>query len=142
MEKLKVLFICVHNSGRSQMAEAFLEGLAGDTFRVESAGLDPKPVLPMVIEVMKEAGYDLSMNTSDSVFDFYRQGRLYDYAITVCEEETEKKCPVFAGVTQRLHWPFPDPGKLSGTPEEKLEALRRIRDQIRRKVASWVDEIR
>lgn len=141
MERLKVLFICVHNSGRSQIAEAFLKGLAGDKLRVESAGLDPKPILPMVIEVMKEAGYDLSKNTSDSVFDFYRQGRLFDYVITVCEKETEQKCPVFAGVTQRLHWPFPDPAKLTGTHAEKLKALREIRDQIKRKVSSWYKEI-
>lgn len=140
MDKMKVLFICVHNSGRSQMAEAFLKKMAGEKFLVESAGLDPQPIQPLVIAAMKEDGYDLSNSTSDSVFDFYREGRLYDYVITVCDKETELQCPVFAGLTQRRHWPFPDPAKLSGTPEEKLKALRQIRDQIKLKVETWLKE--
>lgn len=138
---MKVLFICVHNSGRSQMAEAILKRLAGGKIWVESAGLDPQPINPLVMEVMHEDGYDLSRHTSDSVFDFYREGRLYDYVITVCDKQTELQCPVFAGLTQRLHWPFPDPEKLSGTRDEKLTALRNIRDLIKHQIEDWLKEI-
>ena len=86
MDKIQVLFICGHNSGRSQMAEAFLKDMAGDRIDVESAGLEPKPVNSLVVEVMQEIGYDLSKARSDSVFEFFKEGRLYDYVITVCDE--------------------------------------------------------
>ncbi|MGD8294416.1 MAG: arsenate reductase ArsC, partial [Desulfobacterales bacterium] len=109
MDKFRVLFICGHNSGRSQMAEAFLNDIAGDQMDVESAGLDPKPVNPLVIDVMQEIGFDLSKARSDSVFEFFKEGRLYDYVITVCDETAAGKCPVFPGITKRFHWPFRDP---------------------------------
>jgi arsenate reductase len=137
MDNIRVLFICGHNSGRSQMAEAFLNDIAGDRIHVESAGLEPKPVNPLVIEVMQEIGFDLSRATSDSVFEFFKEGRLYDYVITVCDEAAVGQCPVFPGITKRFHWPFMDPEALTGTHEEKLEALRGIRDQIREKVNDW-----
>ena len=141
MAKVKVLFICGHNSGRSQMAEAFLNDLAGDKIYAESAGLEPQPVNPLVAAVMAEMGYDLSRVKSDSVFDFFKQGRLYNYAITMCDETAGRQCPVFPGITQRLHWPFEDPGQLLGTYDEKLAALRRIRDQIRDKITAWIKTI-
>jgi arsenate reductase len=141
MDKKKVLFICGHNSGRSQMAEAFLKDFAKEMVYVESAGLDPKPVNSLVIEVMQEIGYDLSGAESDSVFDFFQEGRLYDYVITVCDETAAGQCPVFPGITQRLHWPFPDPEQLTGTHDEKLEALRKIRDQVKSRVSEWVKTI-
>jgi arsenate reductase len=133
----KVLFICGHNSGRSQMAEAFLKDISGDKFQVESAGLDPKPVNPLVTEVMQEIGLDLSRVKSDSVFEFFREGRLYDYVITVCDDTAGSQCPVFPGITERLHWPFPDPEKLTGTRDEKLNTLRKTRDEIKEKVIEW-----
>jgi arsenate reductase len=141
MDKKTVLFICGHNSGRSQMAEAFLNAIAGDKIYVESAGLDPKPVNPLVIEVMQEIGYDLSGAESDSVFDFFQEGRLYDYVITVCDETAAGQCPVFPGITKRYHWPFPDPEQLTGTRDEQLEALRKIRDQVKQKVSDWVKTV-
>ena len=141
MNKARVLFICGHNSGRSQIAEAFLKDFAGDKIHVESAGLAPKPVNPLVVEVMQELGYDLSRATSDSVFDFFREGRLYDYVITVCDETAAGQCPVFPGITKRLHWPFADPETLTGTHAEKLAALRIIRDQIRKKIADWIKSV-
>ena len=141
MAKIKVLFICGHNSGRSQIAEAFLNDWATDKIYAESAGLEPKPVNPLVVEVMAEIGYDLSQVKSDSVFDFFKQGKLYDYVITLCDETVGKQCPVFPGITQRLHWPFEDPGQLLGTHDEKLAALRRIRDQIRDKITAWIKTI-
>jgi arsenate reductase len=141
MDIIRVLFICGHNSGRSQIAEAFLKDMAGDRIDVESAGLEPKPVNPLVVKVMQEIGYDLSGARSDSVFEFFKEGRLYDYVITVCDETAVGQCPVFPGITKRFHWPFKDPEELSGTHEEKLNDLRGIRDQIRQKVNDWVKSI-
>jgi arsenate reductase len=98
----------------------------------------PKPINPLVVEVMQELGYDLSRATSDSVFDFFKEGRLYDYVITVCDEREVGQCPVFPGITKWLHWPFTDPETLAGTHEEQLDALRVIRDQIRDKLTGWL----
>ncbi|QCQ21743.1 arsenate reductase ArsC [Desulfoglaeba alkanexedens] len=140
-DKARVLFICVHNSGRSQMAEAFLNDLGSGRFVAESAGLEPRPIHPQVITVMKELGYDLSRNSSDSVFEFFRQGRLYDYVITVCEEAVEERCPVFPGIACRLRWPFPNPEELAGSEEEMAAALRKIRNDIRRKIIDFIQEV-
>jgi arsenate reductase len=137
-EKTRILFICIHNSGRSQMAETFLKTMGGEQFEAESAGLEPRPVNPYVIRVMKEIGYDLSGNTSDSVMQFFKEGRLYDYVITVCNKSIENQCPIFPGIARRLHWPFPDPQKVAGTEDEKLETIRSIRDQIRDHIKSWL----
>ena len=140
MEKKKnVLFICVHNSGRSQMAEAFLRASAGNKFDVESAGLEPREINKLVIQVMKEMNIDISGNTSDSVFDFYKEGRLYDYVISVCDESIETQCPIFPGITRRLHWAFPDPSSVSGTGEEKLPKVRKIRDDIHNRITNWLN---
>jgi arsenate reductase (thioredoxin) len=141
-KKTRVLFICVHNSGRSQMAEAFLRAYGGDKFDVQSAGLAPRNIHPLVIRVMKEINMDISQNTSDSVFDFYRQGRLYDYVITVCNESIENLCPVFPGITHRLHWAFPDPSRVTGTDEEKLAKIRKIRDDIHSRIMTWLKSLR
>ena len=137
-EKTRVLFICIHNSGRSQMAETFLKAMGEERFEVESAGLDPKPINPHVIKVMEEIGYDLSGNTSDSVMRFFKEGRLYDYIITVCDESIEKDCPIFPGIARRLYWPFTDPQKATGTEDEKLENIRSIRDQIEAHIKTWI----
>lgn len=135
MDKLKVLFICSQNAGRSQMAEAFLRRFAGDSFEVDSAGLEPAAeVHPLVQEVMAEEGIDLSAKKPKSVFDLFRQGRLFDYVIAVCDTATAEGCPVFPGLTQRWHWPFPDPGAVTGSREEQLAQVRAIRDMIREKV--------
>ncbi|MCG6974221.1 MAG: arsenate reductase ArsC [Desulfobacterales bacterium] len=137
-EKIRVLFICIHNSGRSQMAETFLKIIGGERFEAESAGLEPRPINPYVIKVMEEIGYDLSGNTSDRVMQFFQEGRLYDYVITVCNESIENQCPIFPGIARRLYWPFPDPQKATGTEDEKLDKIRSIRDQIREHIKSWV----
>jgi arsenate reductase len=133
----KVLFICVHNSGRSQIAEGYLRKLCGDRFEVESAGLEPRAINPLIIEVMKEEGIDLTMKKPQSAFDLFRQGKLYSYVITVCEADVEEKCPIFPGITRRLNWPFPDPSKAEGTPEEKLYQVRIIRDQIKERIVEF-----
>lgn len=97
MKKLRVLFLCVHNSARSQMAEAFLNHLAGDEFEAESAGMEPGVINPIVVEVMKEIGYDLSNNQTKSVADFFKQGRAYNYVISVCDLANAERCPTFPG---------------------------------------------
>jgi len=139
-KKIRVLFVCVHNSGRSQMAETFLNAYGGGRFVVESAGLEPGSMNPRVVEAMGEIGFDLSKNTADSVFDFYKQGRLYDYVITVCHD-SEGKCPIFPGIQKRLNWPFEDPSKAEGDRETMLKKVRKIRDEIEDRVKSWVSGI-
>ena len=134
MEKMRVLFICGHNSARSVMAEVFLRAFAGDSFEVTSAGFEPADAVnPLVAEVMAELGFDVSGHKPQSVFDLFTQGRLFDYVITVCGE-TEGRCPVFPGVTKRWGWPFADPARATGTREEQLAQVRAIRDQVREKV--------
>lgn len=138
---MRVLFICVHNSARSQMAEAYLQQMAGDGVTVESAGLDPTVINPLVVAVMAEEGLDLSEKKTRKVFDLFRDGKLYDAVITVCEESLEGQCPVFPGVTRRLHLPFPDPAAVTGTEAERLEAVRGIRDAIKARMAVLAREL-
>ena len=97
MNQTKVLFICVHNSARSQMAEAFLNKYGGDKFIAESAGLEPGKLNPIVVDAMKEVGIDISANQTKGVFDFFKQGRRYHYVVTVCDEANAERCPIFPG---------------------------------------------
>ncbi len=138
MEKEKVLFVCIHNSARSQMAEALLRQLAGDRFEVESAGIEPGRLNPVVVEALKEKGLDISGKRTRSVFDLIRQGREYGYVITVCDETSAERCPSFPGKARRLHWGFPDPSRFTGSPEERLARTRAVRDQIERKIKEWL----
>lgn len=140
MSKQKVLFVCIHNSARSQMAEAFLGEMAGDQYEVESAGIEPGTLNPLVVKVMQEEGIDISQNETKSVFDFFREGKLYHYVITVCDEAAAGKCPIFPGVSKKLHWFFKDPSALSGSKEEKLAEVRKIRDAIKERVRQFVRE--
>ena len=140
--KTRVLFVCIHNSARSQMAEAFLNHLAIDAFEAESAGLTPGKLNPNVVQVMNEIGIDISHNTTKDVFDFVKQGRRFHYVITVCDEASAERCPVFVGVTQRLHWSFPDPSSFVGTHEEVLMMTRHVRDQIREHLILWIETVR
>ncbi|MBN1795009.1 MAG: arsenate reductase ArsC [Candidatus Omnitrophica bacterium] len=133
-QKQKVLFICVHNSARSQMAEAFLNTMAGGRFEAESAGLEPGTLNPFVVEVMKELDIDISQNKTKSVFDFYKQGKRYQYVITVCDKSASERCPIFVGVTKRLHWPFDDPSRFEGSREDILRQTRDLRDAIKKKI--------
>ncbi len=134
MEKIKVLFVCVHNSARSQMAEAFLNQLAGDNFFAESAGFEPGIINPIVVEAMKEVNIDISKNETKSVFDFFKEGRLYHFVIAVCDEASAERCPIFPGITKRLGWSFEDPASFTGTHEEKLAKTRAVRDKIKTEV--------
>ncbi|PIY82594.1 MAG: arsenate reductase ArsC [Candidatus Omnitrophica bacterium CG_4_10_14_0_2_um_filter_44_9] len=139
MDKKKVLFVCVHNSARSQMAEAFLKQMAGNRFDVESAGLEPGKLNLVVVEAMKEVGIDISQNKTKSVFDFYKQGKRYDYVVTVCDESRSGRCPVFPGAGKRLHWGFADPSSFTGSLEDKLVKTREVRNQIEAKIKDWLN---
>lgn len=138
MTKQKVLFLCVHNSARSQMAEAFLNHLAGDRFEAMSAGLEPGQLNPYAVKVMQEIGLDISRNVTKDVFTLYKKGLLFRYVISVCDAANAERCPTFPGPTRRIIWSFEDPSALTGSDEEKLRATRRIRDQIRRQIEEWI----
>lgn len=135
----KVLFVCVHNSARSQMAEAFLNQHGKGLVEAESAGLEPGPINPLVVEAMQEIGLDLSRKAARSVFDLYKAGRLFDHVITVCDESIEAKCPIFPGIVKREHWGFSDPAAVTGIPAERLAKVRAIRDDIEAKVKQWLE---
>lgn len=139
MTKIKVLFVCVHNSARSQMAEAFLNTLAGDQFYAESAGFEPGIINPYVIQVMKEVGINISNNKADNVNDYIHWGRQYSYTIAVCDYVHAEQCPIFPGVIKRLHWSFPNPAEFAGTDNEVLTATRQVRDQIKEKIIKFID---
>ncbi|MFA5159253.1 MAG: arsenate reductase ArsC [Candidatus Omnitrophota bacterium] len=141
MKKQRALFVCVHNSARSQMAEAFLRKYGKDQAEAESAGLEPGKLNPLAVKVMKEKGIDISQNKTKSVFDLYKQNKLYSYVITVCDESQSERCPIFPGLTNRLHWNFEDPANFQGSWEEKLGKTRKIRDQIELKIQQWLKTI-
>ena len=140
MPKQKVLFICVHNSARSQMAAAMMNQSCGEFFAAESAGLEPGTINPLVIEVLQEVGIDISKNKTQCVFDVWKSGQIFQFVITVCCEAEAQGCPVFPGVTTRLHWPFDDPSKFAGTPDARLEKTRRVRDEIQAEIDSFCVE--
>lgn len=135
----RILFICVHNSARSQMAEEFVREIGGQDFQVESAGFEPGVINPLVVEAMAEVGVDISRKKTQSVFELFKQGRIFDYVVTVCHESEGGQCPIFPGMTHRLHMPFPDPSKLEGGHEEKMAKVREIREQIKGMAADFVD---
>ena len=130
MSKPKVLFLCTGNAARSQMAEAFLRAYAGDHFDVYSAGLKPREINPLTIRVMAERGFDLAGQ---------RAKGLDEYLGTVCQRAQEE-CPVFPFVHERLSWPFEDPARAEGSEEVRLDAFRRVRDEIDGRIRHWVQD--
>src|SRR5690349_1116900 len=139
MTKLRVLFVCIHNSARSQMAEAFLNKLGEGRFEAESAGIEPGTLNPLVVEAMREAGIDIARNRTKDVFEFLRRGKRFHYVITVCDEAGAERCPVFPGVAERLHWGFEDPSALGGPVDRKMARIREIRDAIEARVRKFVE---
>ena len=123
------------------MAEAFVNRYCGEHFQAESAGLEPGKLNPIVIEAMAEDGIDISRNATKSVEDILRSGGTYDYVITVCDEASAERCPVFPGGGRRLHWGFSDPSQFSGIHAERLEETRNVRNAIAAKVANWCEEL-
>lgn len=142
MDKHKILFVCVHNSARSQMAEAFLNELGKDSFIAESAGLEPGVLNPYVIEAMAEVGIDISENPTKAVFDLFRQGKPFNAVVTVCDAASAERCPIFPGMTKRIAWSFPDPSGFKGSKEEIMAQVREVRDEIKQKVTDFIAEAR
>lgn len=141
MVKKKVLFVCIHNSARSQMAEAWLNNVNGGAFDASSAGFEPGKLNPLAVEVMKEVGIDIARNETKSVFDLFKSGKTFHYIITVCDESSAERCPIFPGVVRRLHWSFEDPSAFQGTWEEKVARTRLVRDEIKKTVTEFATQV-
>jgi arsenate reductase (thioredoxin) len=135
---VKVLFVCTHNSARSQMAEAYLVKIGGGAFEAESAGIEPGTLNPYVVRALQEEGIDISGKRTRSVFDLHAAGKSYDYVITVCSKEAAERCPVFPGKARRLQWFFADPSTFTGPDEEIMNKVRGVRNAIRDEVAAFV----
>lgn len=140
-ERLRVLFVCVHNTARSQMAEEYLNAVAGDRIAAESAGIEPGELNPHVVRLLAEEGRDISGKRTRAVADVYRSGQTYDYVITVCSPEAEENCPVFPGPVTQLSWPFPDPGAFTGTSGEILRQTRAVYRSIQNRINEFLTEI-
>lgn len=137
MNTVRILVLCTGNSCRSQIAEGFFRHYGGSNVEVYSAGLTPKGVHPIAIQVMKEIGIDISGQTSNHLNEYL--GLKFDYIITVCDNAASN-CPVFPGDATRLHWPFDDPAHATGTDEQVLNEFRRVRDEIGQRVKEWMEE--
>lgn len=140
MEKRKILFVCIHNSARSQMAEAFLNELGRDAFIAESAGLEPGTLNPYVVEAMAEIGIDIQDKQTTAVADLIQQGELYNAVITVCDAASAERCPIFPGSAKRIAWSFTDPSGFKGNKEETMIRTRQVRDKIKEQVQQFVLE--
>lgn len=138
MRKPKVLFLCTGNRARSQMAEALLRRHAGDRFEIHSAGLEPEEIHPMTIQVMEEAGFDMSDHEPKGLDQFLGKTH-FGYLITVCQN-AEEKCPTFPGVGNRIFWPVGDPVAFEGPEEEKLNAFRAARDELEERIQTWLED--
>ena len=133
-----ILFVCIHNSARSQMAEAFLNKYGQGIFEAESAGLEPGKMNPNVVNVMQEMGIDLRLKTTQGVLELLKKGNSYDAVITVCDGASAEKCPVFPGSGKRIAWSFEDPSSFKGSQEEILQHTREVRDEIEKSVKAFV----
>ena len=141
MGKIKVLFVCIHNSARSQMAEALLNKYGEGRFAVMSAGLEPGKLNPLAVEVLKDEEIDISDNQTKSVFDLFTQGKIFNFVVTVCDESQSERCPIFPGRVERLHWSFPDPSTLTGSYEEKLIKTAKIKEQIKKRILEFIEVV-
>ncbi len=141
MEPIKILFLCIHNSARSQMAEAYMKQLGADKFVAESAGLEAGTLNAFAVQAMNEDGIDISNNKTKSVFDFHKQGKAFQYVVTVCDEASAAQCPIFPGVHKKISWSFADPSQFAGTANEKLAATRQVRDKIKQSVIALINEL-
>lgn len=135
-----ILFICVHNSARSQMAEAWYNRLCGGETVAESAGLEPGTVHPLAVAVMQEVGIDISAARSKGVMDRIRSGIFYSHVIAVCDQAEAERCPLFPGRAKRLDWSLPDPSAVTGDEATRREAFRRVRDDLRERVIAFCAE--
>ncbi len=138
----KVLFVCIHNSARSQMAEELLRKYGKDNFEIQSAGFEPADINPLAVEVLKEEDIDIQGKKTNSVFDLFKAGKTFNYVITVCDEGNAQRCPVFPGLSYRIHWSFEDPSSFKGTNEEKLTKTRAVKEQIKKEVLSLIELVK
>lgn len=142
MRPLKVLFVCVHNSFRSQLAQAVAQKRFNPESQVLSAGLDSsRPINPLAIQVGLEHGYDLSSHKVTDVFDLYKEGHTFDYVIAVCSLEAYERCPIFPGVHQRLHWPLDDPSAMQVSEEERISLTHKLIEQLETKIEELMSRI-
>jgi arsenate reductase (thioredoxin) len=137
MKTHSVLFICIHNSARSQNAEALLRRQCGELIAVESAGLSPGKLNPLAVAVLNEVGIDISKKGTQSVEEVLASGRTYTHVVTVCDEASAERCPTFPGRATRLHWGFKDPSEFQGSWDERLALTREVREQIQHKIEEW-----
>ncbi len=139
----RVLFVCIHNSARSQIAEALLKKYGEDLFEVESAGFEPSSINPLVIEILqREENIDISNNTSDAVFDLFKQGKHFNFVIAVCDEGNAQRCPIFPGLNYRIHWSFPDPSLVRGDKIEKYHKVKDIYHLIKEEVLKFIELVK
>jgi arsenate reductase (thioredoxin) len=139
--KPKILFVCNHNSARSQMAEAIINHFYGDRFTAESAGFEKGILNPYAVKALSELNIDISKNETKEVFDLFKEGRFYSYVITVCDESNAERCPIFPGVINIIHWSFADPSAFTGTDTEKLNKTKEVRDKIKIQIDEWVKDL-
>jgi arsenate reductase len=123
------------------MAEAFLVKYGGGRYEVESAGLEPGTLNPLVVRAMGEIGIDISRNETKSVFDLFKAGRSYDVVVTVCSKEAAERCPVFPGTHEKFHWPFDDPSEIKGSDEQIMAGVRLVRNQIEAAVKEFISRV-
>ena len=135
-----VLFVCIHNSARSQRAEAYTKHFGAHRYQAFSAGIEPGKLNPWVIKVMAEEGIDISLQPCRSIADHLALVGEPDIAVTVCDEASAERCPQFTGAVTRLHWGFSDPSALTGSDVDRLENTRAIRDEIKHKVRAWCEQ--
>lgn len=136
----RVLFVCIHNSARSQMAEAFLRKYGGESYHAESAGLEPGKLNPNVVAVMQEIGIDLTGKPTQAVGDLFNNRQTYDAVVTVCDKEAAERCPIFPGKVKRIAWSFKDPGSFAGSREDVLAGTRIVRDQIEQQIKEFLQD--
>ena len=122
------------------MAAVLLNEMCSEFFEAQSAGLEPGTLNPLAVEALQEIGIDISGNETQSVFDVFKTAQLFAYAITVCNESESKGCPIFAGVTKRLHWPFPDPSHFTGTHQQRLSKTRELLKEIRAQIDEFCEK--
>lgn len=138
MKKTRIMFVCIHNSARSQMAEAFVRHYAADRFDVHSSGIEAGKLNPLVVQAMAEVGVSMDGHFAKGAQEYIDRKEVFDYVVTVCDESSAERCPMFPGKHARMHWGFPDPSAITGTDDEKLAGIRPIRDAIEKKVKEWI----
>ncbi len=141
MPKVRVMFVCIHNSARSQMCEAFVRHWANDRVEAQSSGIESGTLNPLVVRAMQEIGISMDGQWAKPAQMFIERQEAFDYVITVCDESSAERCPTFPGNAVRLHWPFADPSALTGSDDEKMAQIRPIRDAIAEKVRSWLTSL-